>query len=73
MDTQTLIDLATKGAAMAMDAALLFTRAVTAANNGDMAAAQKYLADGRSHFDQAVADWQAAGAVTPPAEPTQPV
>jgi hypothetical protein len=70
MDTQELIDLATKGAAMAMDAALLFTRAATAANNGDQVAAEKYLADGRSHFDQAVADWNAAGTATPPAEPT---
>ena len=34
------------------------------------AAAEQYLAQGRTHFDQAVADWQAAGgAPTPPGDP----
>lgn len=61
MDTQELIGLATKGAQAAVDAAALFTKAITAANNGDMEAAEQYLADARSHYQRARDDWDAAG------------
>ena len=76
METKDLIAYASMAAQAAIDVAALFTKAITAANDGDEAAANAYLADARAHWDRAVSDWQAAGTVepapapVPPAEPT---
>ena len=64
MDQATILKLVQLGMSGALAAADLFTKALEAANNGDLAAAEAYLAQGRTHFDQAVADWQAAGGNT---------
>lgn len=62
MDKEKLIEYASMAASAALDAANLFTKAITAANSGDQVAADAYLAQARGHWDQSVADWNAAGA-----------
>lgn len=61
MDQATILKLVQVGMSGALAAANLFTKALEAANNGDLQAAEAYLTQARSHFDQAVADWEAAG------------
>jgi hypothetical protein len=70
MDKEALIEYASMGAQAALDAAMLFTRAVTAANSGDQVQADAYLAQARGRWDAAAQGWAAAG--EPPAEPAEP-
>lgn len=65
MDSTTIIALASVGLKAAVDLSSLFQKAVEAANNGDLPAAEAYLAQSRTHFDTARAAWDAAAPVDP--------
>ena len=76
MDSQEFIQYAAIAAEKAANASALFMRAIAAANNGDQAAADAYLADARGRWDEADQVWEDAPgpgeepAPEPPAEPT---
>ena len=60
MDPATLILLASKGIGVAIEAIALFTKAVEAANNGDMAEAERFLEDARKQYGEARAKFDEA-------------
>ena len=65
MDQATILKLVQLGMSGTLAAAGVFTKALEAANNGDLAAAEAYLTEARTHFDRAVEDWNNAGNTVP--------
>ena len=60
MSATEIIAIANVGIASATRLIGLYLRVAKAANAGDMTTAQAELAKARSHFDQSIADWEAA-------------